>query len=124
MSEEEKGVVGIVGLGIMGGAFAQNLNAAGWQVIGCDVVAARRRTLARGASPSRPMPGDLAAKAPVIITSLPKASALAATVDAIVKAGVPRRGGNRGFDVQARRQGGGRGGVAQGRARFALRAAR
>ena len=37
------------------------------------------------------MPADLARKAPVIITSLPKPSALAATVAAIVEAGVPRR---------------------------------
>jgi putative dehydrogenase len=88
---KKKGVVGIVGLGIMGGAFAQNLNAAGWQVIGYDVVAARRRTLARAGIAIATDAGDLAAKAPVIITSLPKASALASTVDAIVKAGVPRR---------------------------------
>jgi putative dehydrogenase len=91
MAAKKKGVVGVVGLGIMGGAFAQNLNAAGWQVIGYDVVAARRRTLARAGIAIATDAGDLAAKAPVIITSLPKASALAATVDAIVKAGVPRR---------------------------------
>ena len=29
-----KGQVGIIGLGIMGGAIAKNLSAAGWQVIG------------------------------------------------------------------------------------------
>ena len=41
-----KGVVGVVGLGIMGGAMAQNLVAAGWRVIGFDIDAARRSELA------------------------------------------------------------------------------
>ena len=35
--------VGIVGLGIMGGAFAHNLVAAGWRVIGYDIDPKRRR---------------------------------------------------------------------------------
>ena len=38
-----KGKVGIVGLGIMGGAFARNLNAASWRVVGYDVDRARAR---------------------------------------------------------------------------------
>ena len=42
-----KGKVGIVGLGIMGGAFAKNLVAAGWRVVGYDIDAARRRAMAR-----------------------------------------------------------------------------
>ena len=33
--------IGVVGLGIMGGAFAKNLVAAGWRVIGCDLEPAR-----------------------------------------------------------------------------------
>ncbi len=91
MAGKKKGVVGIVGLGIMGGAFAQNLLAAGWRVIGYDVAAARRRALARAGVDIASDAGDVARKAPVIIVSLPKASALAATAAAIVKAGVPRR---------------------------------
>jgi L-threonate 2-dehydrogenase len=88
---KKKGVVGIVGLGIMGGAFAQNLLAAGWRVIGCDVAVARRRALARAGVEIAADAGDVARQAPTIIASLPKPSALAATVTAIVKAGVPRR---------------------------------
>ncbi len=42
-----KGKVGIVGLGIMGGAFARNLLAAGWRVVGYDIDEARRRAMAR-----------------------------------------------------------------------------
>ena len=41
-----KGKVGIVGLGIMGGAFANNLVDAGWRVIGYDIDPARRRAWA------------------------------------------------------------------------------
>jgi 3-hydroxyisobutyrate dehydrogenase-like beta-hydroxyacid dehydrogenase len=91
MAAKKKGVVGIVGLGIMGGAFAQNLLAAGWRVIGCDVAVARRRALARAGVEIAADAGDVARQAPTIIASLPKPSALAATVAAIVKAGVPRR---------------------------------
>jgi len=91
MAKKQKGVVGIVGLGIMGGAFAHNLHAAGWRVIGCDIDARRRRALARAGVDIAADVGALAAKAPVIITSLPKASALATTVTAIAAARVPRR---------------------------------
>ncbi|MFL4986168.1 MAG: NAD(P)-binding domain-containing protein, partial [Xanthobacteraceae bacterium] len=42
-----KGTVGVIGLGIMGGAFAQNLAAAGWRVIGYDLDPKRRRALAK-----------------------------------------------------------------------------
>ena len=42
-----KGTVGVVGLGIMGGAFAKNLAAAGWRVVGFDVDPGRRRAMAR-----------------------------------------------------------------------------
>ncbi len=91
MAGKKKGVVGIVGLGIMGGAFAENLLAAGWRVVGYDVSAARRRALAGAGVEIATAAADLARKAPVIIASLPKSSALAATVAAIVEAGVPRR---------------------------------
>ena len=37
-----KGVIGVVGLGIMGGAIARNLTKAGWEVVGFDIVAERR----------------------------------------------------------------------------------
>jgi 3-hydroxyisobutyrate dehydrogenase-like beta-hydroxyacid dehydrogenase len=91
MAAKKKGVVGIVGLGIMGGAFAQNLHAAGWRVVGYDVAPARRRVLARAGIEIANDAGDVAAAAPTIITSLPKAQALTATVDTIVKAHLPRR---------------------------------
>jgi 3-hydroxyisobutyrate dehydrogenase-like beta-hydroxyacid dehydrogenase len=86
-----KGKVGVVGLGIMGGAFAQNLAAAGWRVVGYDIDPARCRALARKGVEIAPDAASLAAAVPLIITSLPKPSALDVTVKAIVGAGLPRR---------------------------------
>src|SRR5437016_14493929 len=86
-----KGRVGIVGLGIMGGAFAKNLVDAGWRVIGYDIDPARCRAMARAGVEIAPDARTLAAAAPTIITSLPKPSALDVTVRAIVAAKVPPR---------------------------------
>ena len=83
-----KGKVGVVGLGIMGGAFAQNLVAAGWRVIGYDVDPARRRAMARAGVEIAADMTALAAEVPTIITSLPKPAALEATVKAIIDARV------------------------------------
>ncbi|MFZ0608296.1 MAG: NAD(P)-dependent oxidoreductase [Xanthobacteraceae bacterium] len=91
MARGNKGVVGIIGLGIMGGAFAENLVAAGWRVIGYDIAAGRRRALARASVEIAADAADVARKAKTIITSLPKPEALAATAEAIAKAGVSRR---------------------------------
>src|SRR5712671_1648696 len=86
-----KGKVGVVGLGIMGGAFAKNLVAAGWRVVGYDIDPARRRAMARAGVEIAQDTKTLAAEAATIITSLPKPAALDATVAAIVDAGVRPR---------------------------------
>ena len=86
-----KGNVGVVGLGIMGGAFARNLVAAGWRVVGYDVDAARRRAMARAGVEIAQDAKTLAAEVRTIITSLPKPAALDATVKAIIDASVGRR---------------------------------
>ena len=86
-----KGNVGIVGLGIMGGAFARNLAAAGWRVVGYDIDAARRRAMARAGVEIAQDTKTLAAEVRTIITSLPKPAALDATVEAIVDARANRR---------------------------------
>src|SRR5205814_10445766 len=88
---KSKGVVGIVGLGIMGGAFARNLMAAGWRVVGYDISAARRKELARAGVEIVAGARALAVAVPTIITSLPKPEALQVTVKEIVAARVPRR---------------------------------
>jgi 3-hydroxyisobutyrate dehydrogenase-like beta-hydroxyacid dehydrogenase len=81
--------VGVVGLGIMGGSFACNLVAAGWRVVGYDIDATRRRAMARARVEIVPDVATLAAQVPAIITSLPKPSALHATVAALVAAKLP-----------------------------------
>ena len=91
MAGKKKGTVGIVGLGIMGGAFAKNLAAAGWRVIGYDVDAKRCKALARLGVEIAPDLKTLAAKVPTIITSLPSPKALEATVAGIAAAKLPRR---------------------------------
>jgi putative dehydrogenase len=90
-SKKTKGTVGIVGLGIMGGAFAQNLTAAGWRVIGYDIDRKRCRALARAGVEIAKDAQELAGKVPTIITSLPSPAALNVTVKAIVAARVKPR---------------------------------
>jgi putative dehydrogenase len=83
--------VGVVGLGIMGGAFARNLVKAGWHVIGFDIDPARCRAMARAGVKIAPNAKTLAREVPTIITSLPRPAALDATVRAIVNARVSPR---------------------------------
>ena len=83
--------VGVVGLGIMGGAFAQNLVKAGWHVVGHDIDPARRRAMAKAGVEIAADAKAVATEAPAIITSLPKPAALDATVKAIVEAHVGPR---------------------------------
>ena len=88
---KSKGTVGIVGLGIMGGAFAKNLVKAGWRVVGFDIDVRRSRALARlGVEIARDAT-DVAAEAPVIVTSLPSPGALLDTAKASAAAKVRGR---------------------------------
>jgi putative dehydrogenase len=80
-----KGAVGVIGLGIMGGAFARNLKAAGWRVIGYDPDPKACRASARAGIEIAKSAMELAAAAPVIITSLPSAKALHETAVAIAR---------------------------------------
>jgi 3-hydroxyisobutyrate dehydrogenase-like beta-hydroxyacid dehydrogenase len=86
-----KGTVGVIGLGIMGGAFAQHLAAAGWRVVGYDIDPKRRRALAKAGIEIADSAAAVAAEAPVMITSLPNPGALHDTVKAIVAAKEPER---------------------------------
>src|SRR6202142_3964242 len=90
-AKKSKGTVGIIGLGIMGGAFAKNLVQAGWRVIGYDISAARRREAARAGVEIARNAAELAAKVPTILTSLPKPQALMDSVRKIVAAKLPRK---------------------------------
>jgi putative dehydrogenase len=81
-----KGTVGVIGLGIMGGAFAKNLVKAGWYVVGYDTNPARRREARRAGVEITQNAVELAVAVPTILTSLPKPEALADTVRKIVAA--------------------------------------
>src|SRR2546423_7734913 len=91
MNAGTKGTVGIIGLGIMGGAIAKNLVAAGWRVIGHDVDAARRTEAAAAGVVIETGAASLAENVPVVITSLPRPKALATTVQEIAAAKLSRR---------------------------------
>ncbi len=86
-----KGTVGIIGLGIMGGAFAKNLAAAGWRVVGYDISAARRREAQRAGAEIAKDAVDVARQAPTVLISLPKPQALIETARAIAAARLPRK---------------------------------
>src|SRR4051812_9415255 len=86
-----KGTVGLVGLGIMGGAIARNLAVAGWEVLGFDLSAERRDEAAGNGVKLAADVADLARRAPVIITSLPSPEAVVETAKAIAAACVERR---------------------------------
>ncbi len=90
-TQKSKGTVGIIGLGIMGGAFAKNLVQVGWRVIGYDISAARRREAARAGVEIARNAAELAAKVPTILTSLPKPQALMDSVREIAAAKLKRK---------------------------------
>jgi 3-hydroxyisobutyrate dehydrogenase-like beta-hydroxyacid dehydrogenase len=85
-ARKTKGTVGVIGLGIMGGAFAKNLVAAGWRVIGYDISAAKRRQAKRAGVELVNDAAEVAAEAPIILTSLPKPQALMDTVQRVAAA--------------------------------------
>lgn len=86
-----KRVIGIIGLGIMGGAFARNLAAGGWKVIGYDVDAARRAEAKAAGVRIAASAEALAKAAKDIITSLPTPRAVLSTARLIAKAKAAKR---------------------------------
>ena len=68
--------VGIIGLGIMGGAIARNLVERGWHVIGFDIDAARRSELAAANVEIAADVAQVARNSPIIMTSLPGRAAV------------------------------------------------
>ena len=86
MARKTKGTVGVIGLGIMGGSFAKNLVAAGWRVIGYDISAATRREAQGAGIELANSAAEVAAAAPIILTSLPKPQALMDTAREIAAA--------------------------------------
>ena len=85
------GTVGIVGLGIMGGAIARNLVERGWRVIGFDTDAARRAELALAKVAIAGDVGEVVRDAPIIMTSLPSPAAVEQVAREIASSGQPPR---------------------------------
>ena len=63
--------VGVIGLGIMGGAFARNILAEGFTVTGHDVVEENLHNLVKNGGTAGKSAKDVAVQSDVIITSLP-----------------------------------------------------
>jgi L-threonate 2-dehydrogenase len=79
--------VGIIGLGIMGGAIARNLVERGWRVIGFDIDPAKNTELSQA---NIAIAADIAAltrDAPVIMTSLPTPAAVHKVAQEIASSG-------------------------------------
>jgi putative dehydrogenase len=84
------GTVGIIGLGIMGGAISKNLIERGWQVFGTDIEPARQAELTAAGGTACPDVATVCREAPVILTSLPSPFALADVAAAIAATPGPR----------------------------------
>jgi L-threonate 2-dehydrogenase len=89
-AKKNKGTVGVIGLGIMGGSFAKNLAAAGWRVVGYDISAKARKAAERAGVEIAKSAIDVAGKVPTVLTSLPKPQALIETVRALAAAKLKR----------------------------------
>ena len=87
MKQDNKQVVGVIGLGIMGGAMAEALVEAGYRVVGADVQPKARQRLKRAGG--RPLGSAVAVmgEADIVIASLPSVAALDAVVADIAGAG-------------------------------------
>src|SRR5947209_2808883 len=90
-SGQETRTVGIIGLGIMGGAIAKNLAAAGFHVVGFDIEKMRCDEAKAAGVEIAASPAAVVATATSVLVSLPKPEALMATVEAIIEAKLPRR---------------------------------
>jgi L-threonate 2-dehydrogenase len=83
--------VGIIGLGIMGGAIARNLIERGWAVVGFDTEPSRRTELEPAGVTIVDGAGAVASHATMIMTSLPNADAANAVATQIARCGQPAR---------------------------------
>jgi L-threonate 2-dehydrogenase len=89
-SDQLQRTIGIIGLGIMGGAMAANLVADGWRVIGYDTDATARETAGHNGVAVVDGAAAVAAAARDIITSLPSGEAAIATAEKIAAAAPAR----------------------------------
>jgi len=81
--------VGIIGLGIMGSAYARNLSKAGVEIVGCEIDDAKVEALSDVPLSRAASPADVVAKVDRVITSLPNAAAFTKVMGEIGEAGRP-----------------------------------
>ena len=81
--------IGVIGLGIMGSAYAQNLLAAGIPVIGADLADSARAALAAAGGSPHDTTSAVAGGARTLLLALPSADALRAVVAGIAAAAAP-----------------------------------
>jgi L-threonate 2-dehydrogenase len=84
-------IVGLVGLGIMGGAIARNLIERGWRVIGFDIDPTRNSELMQANVTIASDIAQLTREAPAIMTSLPTPAAVRDVAQAIANSGQSSR---------------------------------
>jgi L-threonate 2-dehydrogenase len=80
-----KGTVGVIGLGIMGGAIARNLVKDGWRVVGYDISGPIRKQVSQAGVEVLGSAAAVAERASDIITSLPSPAAVLETAGIIAK---------------------------------------
>jgi 3-hydroxyisobutyrate dehydrogenase/glyoxylate/succinic semialdehyde reductase len=83
--------VGIIGLGIMGGAISRNLVERGWRVIGFDTDPAKNAELSQAKVAIAADIATLARDAPIIMTSLPTPAAVHKVAQEIASSAQPPR---------------------------------
>src|SRR3954466_2384731 len=89
MSEQanaSKATVGVIGLGIMGGAMARELVKAGYPVVGFDIDAGAMQRLEGFGGKGRSSAREVAVEADVVIVSVATSAALTAVVQDIAAA--------------------------------------
>jgi 3-hydroxyisobutyrate dehydrogenase-like beta-hydroxyacid dehydrogenase len=83
--------VGIIGLGIMGGAIARNLVERGWRVVGFDTDPAKCAELAEAEVVIVEGVAHVVHNAPILMTSLPTPAAVESVAKQIAESGEPQR---------------------------------
>ncbi|MEA2832020.1 MAG: hypothetical protein QOG66_222 [Methylobacteriaceae bacterium] len=89
--KQKRQSVGIIGLGIMGGAISRNLAAKGWHVAGFDIDAESCGAARANGVEVATSTAEVAAGAEVILTSLPSPAAVHAVIAEIAAAKAPNR---------------------------------
>ena len=91
MAKQERPVVGIIGLGIMGGIMAETLIEHGYRVIGHDISTECKKRLKKAGGKVAKSNAQVAQMADIVMISLASSKALASVIQEL--ATVPHQGG-------------------------------